>query len=128
MEFLEAAGFIHFWGYTPAIDFLSYNKEQFNTLPELNVLLSGCSDIRHILKTFSTRLNNPNKQKINVCLHIILLRFILMKMNVNYSVVFYFSLPFLMKQNLPLESVWNCSLIFILIVLLGKNHRLILIT
>ncbi len=67
MEFLEAAGFTHYWGYTPAVDFLRA-YDQAGSQPEINVLLSGCSDIRHILKTLAARARKDEKSlpKINV--------------------------------------------------------------
>lgn len=68
MEFLEAAGFTHYWGYTPAIDFLSHDRERLNSLPEVNVFLSGCCDIRHILKSLAARLDSPASQRLNVLL------------------------------------------------------------
>ena len=52
MEVYEAIGFTHFWGITPAIDFLN-EFEIGQDQKEINVLLSGTSDIRHILKTIA---------------------------------------------------------------------------
>ena len=49
----ESIGFTHFWGLSPAIEFL--DKKFGNILikekKSINVLLTGVSDIRHILKT-----------------------------------------------------------------------------
>ncbi len=51
MEALNAIGAIHYWGYTPAIDFL---RDLSTSGPELNVLLSGTSDIRHVLRSLAS--------------------------------------------------------------------------
>jgi len=69
MEFLEAAGFNHYWGYTPAVDFFAHNRGVFNSSPEINVLLSGCSDSRHFLLSMCNQLSKiptDSKQKINI--------------------------------------------------------------
>jgi len=49
MEIFESIGFIHFWGLTPAVNLI--DKE--DSKETLNVLLSGSSDLRHILKTIT---------------------------------------------------------------------------
>jgi len=73
MEALEAAGAIHFWGYTSAINFFSHYKEFPKT--EINILLSGTSDIRHVLRSLSL-IKHPNEIPINVFFHEFMPRFI----------------------------------------------------
>jgi hypothetical protein len=69
MEFLEAVGFVHFWGYTPGVDiFRAADKAVLAAQPEINILLTGTSDIRHIMKTLAiaaTKEPNPAR-RINV--------------------------------------------------------------
>lgn len=51
-----------FWGFSPAINFLKgtdYSLE--NDEQEINVLISECADIRHILKTLAESLPLNNK-------------------------------------------------------------------
>jgi hypothetical protein len=50
MDIIEQIGFIHFWGLSPAINFIDESQK---SKEKLNVLLAGTSDIRHILKTIS---------------------------------------------------------------------------
>lgn len=50
MEILESIGFTHFYGFSPALDILTDYEPKSDTI---NVLLSGTSDIRHILKTLT---------------------------------------------------------------------------
>lgn len=50
MNAAEILGFIHFWGLSPAINLLKYNVKDKG---EMNILISGGSDIRHLLKTCS---------------------------------------------------------------------------
>lgn len=49
MEIIEQIGFIHFWGLSPAIDFLDDTPER----DTVNVLLACTSDMRHVLKTIA---------------------------------------------------------------------------
>jgi len=55
---LGEVGAIHYWGYTPGVNFI-FPTEDY----EYNILLSGTSDIRHILRTLSNLKESP---KINI--------------------------------------------------------------
>lgn len=46
MEVINQIGHVQFWGMSPAMSFLADCTE-----PSVKVLLTGCSDVRHILKT-----------------------------------------------------------------------------
>lgn len=89
---MEALGFISLWGFTPSIDFfkgtpLRLHDDKCEEDQDLNILLSECADVRHILKTLSDNLPMPNgqqrkgvlnlyiheKQKENFCRDILLL-------------------------------------------------------
>lgn len=85
MEIIEQIGFAHFWGLSPAIDFL----ESVETAKEgrVNVLLEGTSDLRHILKSVADNCVNPReikeiyvyvneKQKESFCRSLLLLQVI----------------------------------------------------
>lgn len=64
MDILESIGFIHYWGFSPAINFLDSLSPD---LESINIFLSGTNDIRHILKTLADNCNNPLlKKPINV--------------------------------------------------------------
>lgn len=50
----EAIGFVPFWGFTPALNLLKGTDVSIEDDDrEINVLISECADIRHILKTLS---------------------------------------------------------------------------
>ena len=70
---MEALGFISLWGFTPAIDFLKGTTHSINDNEDLNVLVSECADIRHVLRTISDNLPTANGQPrqgtINIYLH-----------------------------------------------------------
>lgn len=74
---MEALGFISFWGFTPSIDFFKNTPHSPLGIKceeqDLNILLSECADIRHILKTLSDNLPLPNgsrrKGAINIYIH-----------------------------------------------------------
>ena len=82
---MEALGFISFWGFTPSIDFFqgtgvslsSQRKDPVLAADEdstdINVLLSECGDIRHLLRTLSenlpTRDGKPRKGTVHIYLH-----------------------------------------------------------
>jgi hypothetical protein len=65
---MEALGFISFWGFSPSIDFFQgtgislSSKRQDPVLAgnedftDINVLLTECGDIRHLLKTLAENL------------------------------------------------------------------------
>ena len=60
---MEALGFISLWGFTPSIDFISGTPHSITDSDEeqpLNVLLSECADVRHILRTLSDNLPTKN--------------------------------------------------------------------
>ena len=64
MEIIESIGFIHYWGFTPAINFLDSLPSD---LEVVNIFLSGTNDIRHIMKTIADNCENPIfKKPINV--------------------------------------------------------------
>ncbi len=46
MEIINQLGHLQYWGISPAINFLGGTD-----VSAVKVLLTGCSDIRHILKT-----------------------------------------------------------------------------
>jgi hypothetical protein len=50
MEIVNQIGHVQYWGMSPAANVLQHHK---NASPEtpVRILMSGCSDIRHILKT-----------------------------------------------------------------------------
>lgn len=50
MEIMENVGFTHFWGFSPALNLIENKDKKKETL---NILLSGTSDLRHILKTIA---------------------------------------------------------------------------
>ena len=49
MEIIEQIGFIHYWGLSPSLNLLDDNADDDN----IKILLTGVSDIRHILKTIA---------------------------------------------------------------------------
>jgi dynein assembly factor 3 len=83
---MEALGFISLWGFTPSIDFFQGTDLSLESEQELNVLITECADIRHLLRTLSDNLplksgqrEKPlniyihEKQKENLCRDILLL-------------------------------------------------------
>ena len=46
----EAVGSVNWWGFSPALDLQAHLPEAEG---ELNVLLVGCGDARHALKTLA---------------------------------------------------------------------------
>lgn len=81
---VEGLGFIQFHGFTPCIDFFKGTKFNLNTPDnaenaanhkELNVLLSECGDLRHILKTLCDALPLSNlaggkrANRLNIWIH-----------------------------------------------------------
>lgn len=81
---VEGLGFAQFHGFTPCIDFFKGTKFNLNTPDteenagshkELNVLLSECADIRHVLKTLTDCLPLSNvpehkrKNRLNIWIH-----------------------------------------------------------
>lgn len=70
---MEALGFIPFWGFTPAIDFFQNTQiDPSKDDRDLNIFISECADIRHVLKSLSDTLNEqipPRKHKLNIYIH-----------------------------------------------------------
>ena len=51
---MESLGFTSFWGFSPAIDFFKGSEHLINQIDyPMNILISECSDLRHILKSIS---------------------------------------------------------------------------
>lgn len=67
----EAIGFVPLWGFTPAINFLKGTDHSLEQDEEINVLISECADIRHILKTLAESLPlSKNREKpLNIFIH-----------------------------------------------------------
>lgn len=64
METIESIGFIHYWGFSPAINFLEYINPEAESI---NIFLTGTNDIRHMMKTLADNCENPLlKKPINV--------------------------------------------------------------
>ena len=70
---MEALGFVQFYGLTPSIDLFAKSKIDVKADDRpLNVLVSECGDIRHILKTLGDivpALEKPREHPINIYLH-----------------------------------------------------------
>jgi hypothetical protein len=64
MEIINQIGHVQYWGLSPAINFL-----QGCNLSTVRVLLTGCSDIRHILKTLCDVCNLGQFKQIEVYFH-----------------------------------------------------------
>jgi len=76
---MEALGFISLWGFSPSIDFfkgtpyfLSSGDDEEDS-KDINVLISECADIRHVLRSLSDNLpmidGQPRKGKVNIYIH-----------------------------------------------------------
>jgi len=65
MEVAEAIGFIHFWGFTPARNFLDQTEDKSS----VNLLISGTGDVRHLLKSLSDISTQEREVSLNVYLH-----------------------------------------------------------
>lgn len=64
MDILESIGFIHYWGFSPSINFLECLPPDIETI---NIFLSGTNDIRHLMKTLADNCESPLlKKPINV--------------------------------------------------------------
>lgn len=68
---MEALGFIALWGFTPTIDFFKgTDLTLVNDDRDINVLISECSDIRHLLKTLCDNLQEQKREhKLNIYIH-----------------------------------------------------------
>ena len=70
---VEAIGWISFYGLTPAIDFFRNTGIDPNEDDrELNVLLSDCADLRHILKSLGDHIplsKGKREHKLNIWIH-----------------------------------------------------------
>jgi hypothetical protein len=66
----ESLGFTQFYGLTPSIDFLKDTHiDATKDDKELNVLLSECGDLRHVMKTLSDlilKLDKKRQHPINI--------------------------------------------------------------
>ena len=71
MEVLNQIGHIQYWGISPAINFLAdVDVEDIESEGNiLRVLMTGCSDIRHILKTISEVCTLNKLQHVEVYFH-----------------------------------------------------------
>lgn len=63
----EILGFIHFWGLSPAINLSKHY--QIPTKSQLNILVSGGSDIRHVLKTVSDNCDKEEFLELKFWIH-----------------------------------------------------------
>lgn len=61
-NYAEAMGFTHFWGYSPQINLITKDSGEFN------ILLSGTSDLRHILETCRFNCKNNNLKVLCICI------------------------------------------------------------
>lgn len=69
---MEALGFVPFWGFSPSINFFQgTNIDPSLDDKEINILISECSDIRHILKSVSDilPLTKQREHNINIYIH-----------------------------------------------------------
>ena len=69
---MEAIGFISLWGFTPSIDFFQGTPHKLEDQDgDLNVLISECADVRHILRTLSDNLplGKERKGMLNIYIH-----------------------------------------------------------
>ena len=57
------------WGYSPALDLQDvwerYNSKKYEIVKELNILLIGAADGRHVMKTLAQTYRHENNLKIN---------------------------------------------------------------
>jgi hypothetical protein len=51
LNIMEALGFVAFWGFSPGINFFKGTPYTLETDEELNILISECTDLRHLMKT-----------------------------------------------------------------------------
>lgn len=68
---MEALGFVPFWGFTPPINFFLGTEHRLSDDNEINILISECTDLRHLLRTLeeSLPLNQNRKTAFNVYIH-----------------------------------------------------------
>jgi len=66
---MEALGFVAFWGFSPSINFFKGTPFSAQSDHELNVLLSECADLRHLLRTLAESIPAEREQPINMYLH-----------------------------------------------------------
>lgn len=60
MEVVNAVGFVSYWGFTPAIDFLAGKSG------EIHVLVAGTGDLRHLLKSISEHISSEGAVDLHV--------------------------------------------------------------
>ena len=61
----DGLGTIAWWGFTPAIDLLPLLPPSHTTAKEVNILLVGMSDLRHVIRTLGTHLPNRTGVRFN---------------------------------------------------------------
>ena len=71
---VEALGWISFYGYTPSIDFFkNSNIDPADDDRDINVLLSECSDLRHVFRSLCDmiplKFKKPREHKLNIYIH-----------------------------------------------------------
>jgi hypothetical protein len=68
---MEALGFISYWGFTPSINFFKGTPYSLEDDQELNILISECADVRHLLHTLgeSCPLSKDRTKTINIYIH-----------------------------------------------------------
>ena len=69
---MEALGFCHLYGFSPCIDFFKGTDIDVKADDrDLNILVSECADIRHIMKSISDQLplKKERKHKVNIYIH-----------------------------------------------------------
>ena len=63
MELISQIGHLQHWGLTPAANLLAHYPFANHPNRPLRILVSGCADIRHILKTICDLNEHPPTQK-----------------------------------------------------------------
>jgi hypothetical protein len=69
---VDALGWIALYGLTPSLNFFKHSGiDPAKDDRELNVLLSECSDLRHVFKSLcdSMPLSKPRAHKLNIYIH-----------------------------------------------------------
>jgi hypothetical protein len=68
---MEALGFVPFWGFSPPINFFLGTNHSLSEDKELNIFISECTDLRHILRSLeeSLPLAENRKTPLNIYIH-----------------------------------------------------------
>jgi len=68
---MEALGFVAFWGFSPAINLFKGTPLSLESDQELNILLTECTDLRHVMKTLAETLplDKPRDKPVNIYIH-----------------------------------------------------------